>query len=186
MGQILTTLGRAVVLAWSGSARFGAASLLDAQRPTLVDFTLQTLFGRVSLFGSDHLDEAKAARLLSVRVAHDVTLLDVAVLLKETCDLLLGEGRVNARDEQVGALVAAALVFGLLASGRWTTTCPSADVQYERDSKRTGCRDYREHRVHWARRCGHARCRHHDAHHVGTGCGRVRSREARLRVRVSE
>jgi hypothetical protein len=38
-----------------------------------------------------------------VRVAHDVAVLDVAILLEETCDLLLAERGVNARDEEVGA-----------------------------------------------------------------------------------
>jgi hypothetical protein len=56
-----------------------------------MDFTLQALFGRISLISRDHLDETKAPRLLSVRIAHDVALLDLAVLLEETCDLLLSE-----------------------------------------------------------------------------------------------
>lgn len=64
---------------------------------------LEALLGGVSLGRGDHLDEAKAARLLGVGIAHDVTLLDLAILLEETRDLVLGEGRVNARDKEVGA-----------------------------------------------------------------------------------
>jgi len=57
----LTTLGRAVVLARGRCAWFGATGLLDAQRPALVDFTLQALLGGVCLLGGDHLDETEAA-----------------------------------------------------------------------------------------------------------------------------
>lgn len=68
-----------------------------------MDLALETLFSCVGLVGGDHLDEAEAARLLGVRVAHDVALLDLAVLLEEARNLLLRERRVNTRDEQVGA-----------------------------------------------------------------------------------
>jgi len=60
-----------------------------------------------------------------VRIAHDVGLLDLAVLLEETRDLVLGEGRVDARDEEVGALVAAAFLVLLVARcWGWTAACP--------------------------------------------------------------
>jgi hypothetical protein len=100
----------------------------------LVDFTLKTFLGGIGLLGGDHLDEAEAARLLGVGIAHNVSLLDLAVLLEETRDLLLGEGRVDACDEEVGALVAAALVvlFGTRCWGR-TTARLSARV-YRRAS----------------------------------------------------
>jgi hypothetical protein len=64
-------------------------------------FTLEALLGCVGLIGGDHLDETEAARLLGVRIAHDVALLDLAVLLEETRDLLLAKRRVDARDEEV-------------------------------------------------------------------------------------
>jgi hypothetical protein len=69
----------------------------------LVDFTLKAFLGRISLVGCDHLDESKAARLLGVRITHDVALLDLAVLFEETCDLFLGERGVDASDEEVRA-----------------------------------------------------------------------------------
>jgi hypothetical protein len=85
-----------------------------------MDFTLETLFGGIGLVGSDHLDETEAARLLCVGIAHDVALLDLAVLLEQARNLLLGERGVDAGDEEVGALVAALIL--LLARNRgWTT-----------------------------------------------------------------
>jgi hypothetical protein len=85
-----------------------------------MDFTLKTLFGRISLLRGNHLDEAEAARLLCVGVAHNVALLNLAVLFEETRDLFLGKRGVNARDEEVGALVAA-LIFLVARSWRWAT-----------------------------------------------------------------
>jgi hexokinase len=40
-----------------------------------------------------------------VWVTHNVALLDPAVLLEENSDLFLGQARVDAGDEEVGALV---------------------------------------------------------------------------------
>jgi hexokinase len=40
-----------------------------------------------------------------VWVTHDVALLDPSVLLEEDSDLFLGQARVDAGDEEVGALV---------------------------------------------------------------------------------
>jgi hypothetical protein len=79
-----------------------------------VDFTLETLLGGVGLVGGNHLDEAEAARFLGVRVAHDVALLDLAVLLEQTCDLLLAQAGMDAGDKEVGALVAAAVCIARL------------------------------------------------------------------------
>jgi hypothetical protein len=81
-----------------------------------VDLTLEALLSCVSLVGGDHLDETEATRLLCVRVAHDVTLLDLAILLEETSDLLLGKRGMDASDEEVGARVAAARVVILLVT----------------------------------------------------------------------
>lgn len=121
MLAILTALRRTVVLARSGCAGTGTAGLLDAQRPALVDLALQTLLGSVSLLRGDHLDETEAARLLRVRVAHDVALLDFTILLEETCDLVLGQRWMNAGDEEVGALITALISF-TVARLRWGAT----------------------------------------------------------------
>lgn len=120
----LTALGRAVVLARSGSTRAGTTGLLDAQGPALVDFTLETLLGSIGLVRGNHLDEAKAARLFGVRVAHDVALLDLAILLEQTCDFLLAQTGMDTGDEEVGARVAAAILSTRLfaISARSTST----------------------------------------------------------------
>lgn len=68
-----------------------------------MDFSLKALLGRIGLLRGDHLDEAEAARFASVRVAHDVALLDIAVFLEQTGDLLLGQAGVDASDEEVGS-----------------------------------------------------------------------------------
>ena len=76
-----------------------------------MDLALQALLGSVCLVGGDHLDEAKTTRLLSVRIAHDVTLLYLAVLLEETGDLFFAKSRMNSSDEEVGARVTALIVI---------------------------------------------------------------------------
>jgi hypothetical protein len=179
--KVLTTLGGTVVLARSGSARAGATSLLNAQRPTLVDFTLKTLLGGVSLVGCDHLDEAEATGLLCVRIPHDVALLYLAVLLEETRDFFFGERGMDAGDEEVGARIAAVVIV-IARSWRRTTACDVSENASMTMSSggRTGCRDR------WARRCGRANCPCRDAHRVVTDCDRVRSREARLRVHCQQ
>jgi hypothetical protein len=60
---------------------------------------LQSLLCSISLFGSEHLDETKATRLLGVRVKHDLTLLDIAVFLEEASNFLFREARMNTGDE---------------------------------------------------------------------------------------
>lgn len=135
----LTSLGRAVVLARGGCTWARTTSLLDAECPALVNLALQTLLGGVSLVRRHHLDEAEAARLLGVRVAHDVALLDLAVLLKETCDLLLAERGVDAGDEQVGARVAALVVL-LPALWGWATGAVSRCRHQASTQRHTGYR----------------------------------------------
>ena len=155
MGK-LTALGRSVVLARSRRTRAGTASLLDAQRPALVNLALQSLLGGISLIGRDHLDEAEATRLLGVGILHDIALLDFSVLAEKTSYLLLGQAGVDAGDEQVGAGIAGAFVLIVLAAlWRWTTasyvSLPLSNTP-RREKQLTG------HRGHWERRCGRA-CR---------------------------
>jgi hypothetical protein len=112
-----------------------------------------------------------------VRVAHDVALLDLAVLLEETRNLFFAERGVDARDEQVGARVAALV---LVVPAGWRRATGRMSVRSSINRSRQIHTDYRG-RCHgrWGRRCGHAR-RRRDGHHAETCCDRARSREARL------
>lgn len=106
-----TSLRGAEVFAGSGSAGTSTASLLDAQGAAINDLALKTILGSVGLVGSDHLDEAEAARLLAVGVAHDLALLDLAVLLEHAGDLSLSKAGVDARHEEVRAGVNCAVII---------------------------------------------------------------------------
>ena len=138
---------------------------------------MKTLLGGVGLVSSDHLDEAKAARLLGMRVAHDVALLDLAVLLEQTSDLLLAQAGVDASDEEVGAGVAAAILSTRL--GGRTAVFPSAAARIHRGKARASHTGYREHRE---RRCGRESPRCRDDQRAATCCGHGRSHGAHLRV----
>jgi hypothetical protein len=158
----------------------------------LVNLSLKTLLGGVSLVRGDHLDEAETARLLGVRITHNVALLDLAILLEQTCHLLLGETRVDAGHEEVGAWVAGTRIVRVLVLATTTTTSSSsssrlgwratvdmvsegsASTRWER--KLTGCHG------HWERRCGRGRPPCRDGRHEETCCGHGRSHGARLRV----
>ena len=146
-----------------------------------MDFALQALLGSVCLVGGDHLDEAKPTRLLGVRVAHDVALLDLAILLEEASNLFFGQRGVDTSDEQVGALVAALLRLDVARLGRRATVHVLAGWAVAGSlGVHTGCHGR------WARHCGRARCRCHGPRGAVTCCGRARSHEARLRVDVSK
>lgn len=104
-GRTVVTLGRTEVFARSRSSRTSASRLLNAEGPALIDLTLKSVLGGVRIFGSNHLHESKATALAGVRVTHDVALLDSAMLFEKNGDLFLGQARVDASDEQVGAFV---------------------------------------------------------------------------------
>ena len=112
MWGLLTSLGRTKVLAGSGSTRTRTTGLLDAQSSAFNGLALKTLLGGVGLLSSDHLDEAEAAGLLSVGIEHNLTLLDVAILLKETSDLLLREARMDTSDKEIGSWVDGSIIRG--------------------------------------------------------------------------
>ena len=99
----VTSLWWAKVFAGGWGPGSGAAGLLDAQGTTFVDLALEAVLGGVGLLRSDHLDETKATRLTGVRVTHDAAGLDVTVLLEETANLVLGQARVDASNEEVRA-----------------------------------------------------------------------------------
>lgn len=103
--RAVLTLRGTEVFAGSRGSRAGAPRLLDAEGPALVDLALKGVLRSVRILGSDHLDEAEATALTGVWVTHNVALLDSAVLLEENGDLFLGQARVDAGDEEVGALV---------------------------------------------------------------------------------
>lgn len=112
--RAVLTLGGTEVFARSRGSRAGAPRLLDAEGPALVDLALKGVLRGVRILGADHLDEAEATALACVWVTHDVALFDSAVLLEEDGDLFFGQTRVNASNEEVGALVD---IAGLTAAG---------------------------------------------------------------------
>ena len=109
---MLASLGRAEVFAGGRSTRARATSLLNAQSAAFNDLALKALLGGISLLSSDHLDEAEATGLLGVGVKHDLALLDVAILLKEASNLLLGETRVDTGHKEVGSGVDGSIISG--------------------------------------------------------------------------
>jgi hypothetical protein len=96
-----TSLGGTKVFARGGRAGTGAAGLFNAERTTVDNLALKTVLSSIGLIGRDHLDEAEAARLLAVRVAHNLTLLNLAVLFKHARHLGLGQAGVDAGHEEV-------------------------------------------------------------------------------------
>lgn len=117
-----------------------------------------------------------------MRVAHDVALFDLAVLLEETRDLILAEGGMNARDEEVGARVAAVIIIVVVAPARRWRAAALASVDCSivgrEKGRHTGCHGR------WGRRCGRERRHCRDGQRAETCCDHARSHEARLQ-RVS-
>jgi hypothetical protein len=109
---MLASLRGTEVLARSRRARAGTTSFLDAQSAAFNDLALKTLLGGIGLLSSDHLDETEATGLLGVGIKHDLALLNVAVLLEKTGDLLLRETRVDTSHEEVGSGVHGSIIRG--------------------------------------------------------------------------
>ena len=124
-GAVLA-LGGTEVFARSRSPRASAPRLLDAERPALVNLALEGILGGIRVLGSDHLDESEATALAGVWVTHNVALLDPSVLLEEDSDLFLGQARVDAGDEEVGALVDVAGVAATRATTLGAVTVAAA------------------------------------------------------------
>lgn len=101
----LTSLGGSKVFAGGRGTGTATTGLLDAQGAALDDLALEAFLGSIGLLGSGHVDETKATRLLGMRVQHNGAVVDIAVLLEQARDVGLGQARVNAGDEQVGARV---------------------------------------------------------------------------------
>jgi hypothetical protein len=123
--ELLASLRWTKVLARGWGTRTGTTSFLDAQGTTLDNLTLKTILGGIGLLGGHHLDEAKATRLLSVGIKHDLALLNITVFLEETGNLLLGKARVDTGDEEVGAWVDCTVILGraTLVLGRTAGRC---------------------------------------------------------------
>jgi hypothetical protein len=109
---MLASLGWPKVLARGRGTRTGTTSLLDAQGAALDDLALKAFLSSIGLLSGDHLDESEATGLLGVGVKHDLALLNITVLLKETGDLLLRETRVDAGHEEVGSGVDGSIIGG--------------------------------------------------------------------------
>ena len=110
-----TSLRRTEVLARRWSTRARSSRFLNAESAALNLFALEALLGSVGLIGGHHLDEAEAARLLGVGVAHDLALLDFTVLLEKTGYLRLGKTRMDTSNEQVRSGVhGAVFVFAVV------------------------------------------------------------------------
>jgi len=108
---MLASLWWTKVLARSWGTRTGATGLLNAQSTTFDNLSLETLLGGISLFGSDHFDEAEATRLLGMGIKHNLTFFDVAILLEETGNFGFGETRMDTGDEKVGSGVDSAIIL---------------------------------------------------------------------------
>ena len=69
----------------------------------------------IGLIGGNHLDKTKPTGLFGVGVTHDLAFLDIAVLLEEEGNLILGQRWGNTRDEKVRARVnTVIIVFGVV------------------------------------------------------------------------
>jgi hypothetical protein len=97
----LTSLGRTKIFARRWSSRTSTTSLFNTQSASFDDFTLQPFLRSISLFGSDHLDEAKATRFFGMRIQHDRAALDLTVFVEKARDVGFGEARMYAGDEKV-------------------------------------------------------------------------------------
>jgi hypothetical protein len=109
--MLRTSLRGAKVLAGSRGARTSSTGLLNAQCSALDLLALEAFLGSLGLLGGDHLDKSETTGFLGVRVAHDLALLDIAILLKHLGDLGLGELGVDAGNEEVRARVYSTIII---------------------------------------------------------------------------
>lgn len=82
-----------------------------------MELALKSFAGSVSLLRSDHLDKSEPAGISSVRITHNIALLDFAVLLEQVGDVSFSEAGMNAGDEEIGAWVRVGII-GLRVGGR--------------------------------------------------------------------
>jgi hypothetical protein len=98
---MLASLWWTKVLARGWGTWAGTTSFLNAQGSAFNNLTLKAFLGSVGLLSGDHLDETKPARLLGMRIKHDLALLYITIFLEETGDFGLRETRMDASDEEV-------------------------------------------------------------------------------------
>jgi hypothetical protein len=89
---------------------------------------LEALLGSIGLLCGDHLDKSEATRLLGVWIKHDLTFLDLTILLEQASDLGLGEAWVNTGDEQVRSWVHGAIVLRRSTVVLWAAGWARIDV----------------------------------------------------------
>lgn len=88
-----------MVFARSGSAWAIASRFLDAQRASFEVCAVKGLDGGFSLLSACKLHKTKATRVLAMRVAHDVCILDVAIFGKLLDEFVITNARSNSGDE---------------------------------------------------------------------------------------
>lgn len=120
---ISTSLWRTKVFSRSWSPRSAAPGLLDAQGSTLKRLALKALLGSIRLLQRRHLDETKAARLLGVRVKHDLALLNFAIFGKESHYIILSQTGVDSGNEKVGSRVSSTISIAIAAAVTTTVRC---------------------------------------------------------------
>lgn len=120
---MFTFLWWAVILARSGGARTVTTSLFDAQGTPFKVGTMELCDGCFSLLSESKLNEAKAAGVVRVRVAHDVSVLDFSKFLKGTNELIISNARGNAGDEEIGARILRAGVRNIASRVLSWSTC---------------------------------------------------------------
>lgn len=109
--RLPTSLWWSKVFSRSWGTRTSTTSLLNAQGSTFNDLTLQTLLGSISLIRGNHFDETKATRFTGVRVTHDLALLNITILLKETRNLFFEKTWVDTSNEKVRAWVDCTIIL---------------------------------------------------------------------------
>jgi hypothetical protein len=111
MAGVIFSLWWSKVLARGWGTRAGSTSLLDTQSTALNDFTLKTLLGSIGLVSGNHLDKAKATGLLGMGIKHDLALLNVTVLLKETSNLDFSEARMDTSNKEIRSGVNSTIIL---------------------------------------------------------------------------
>jgi hypothetical protein len=112
---MFTFLGWSMVFAWSRSAGTVASGLLDAQCAAFKVGSMQAFNGGLSLLRASEFDEAKTARVIRMRITHDVSVRNLTILLECAHKLVVSDARGDTSDEEVRAWVFGASVRHITA-----------------------------------------------------------------------